>query len=118
MAVALDLSARIVGIINSHEVPVVAIDKLREINVVEVAEFVGMSAHARDLGDFFQLLKIWDMSPDVALRTKIWAMGICSECRAALEPDKTTANSCQITRRLFTPQSKKTDDSDADASAD
>ena len=75
MAIALELPARLAEILNPHEAPVVAIDKLREIKVAEVAYFVCLAAHARDLGDFSHLSKLGDMSPEVALRTEMLVMG-------------------------------------------
>ena len=71
MAVALELFARLAEILNSHEAPVAAIDKLRETHVVEVADFVGLGDRAQDLGDFFHLSKLDGVSPEVALRTKM-----------------------------------------------
>ena len=95
MAIAIELSARLAEILNSHEVHVVAIGKLREIKAVDVADFVGLAAHAKDLGDFPHLLKLEDVSPDVAMRTKMQVRRIWSECREALHPTKSTAFSAK-----------------------
>ena len=52
-----------------NEVPVIVIDKLKELRVVEIADFVCLAAHARDLGEFSSLLKIEDgASPGDVLR--------------------------------------------------
>ena len=63
---ALELSTRLAEILNSQELPVIVIDKLREIKVVEVSDFAtlvltrrleritaGLAARARDLGASF-----------------------------------------------------------------
>ena len=40
--------------------------------MVEVADFVGLAAHAQDLGEFFNLLKLEDgTTAEVALRYKM-----------------------------------------------
>ena len=101
MADTLELSARTAEILNAQEVPAVAIDKLRDIKAVEVADCVtqfltrrleritsGLAAHVQDLGFSPQLLKLADLIPEVALRTKMCVRRIWSECKAALEPPK------------------------------
>ena len=40
MAVTLELSTRLAAILNEHEVPAVVIDKLRELKVHDLADFV------------------------------------------------------------------------------
>ena len=70
MAIALELPTRLAGILNSYEPPVIVIGKLREINVVEVADFVGLAAHAQDLGDFPQLLKLGELTLALTRRLK------------------------------------------------
>ena len=62
--------------------------KLREIKVVEVADFVGLATHSRDLGDYPQLSKLDQASPEVALRTKMTARRIRIERREALQQIK------------------------------
>ena len=79
MAIALELSARLAEILNAQEVPAIVIEKRREIKAVDVADFAGLAAHARDLGGFFQLLKLADFSPEVALRTKMCVRRTWSE---------------------------------------
>ena len=60
MAIAPELSARLAEILNSHEVPVIVIEKLREIKAAEVADFAGLASRAKDLGDFPQMSKLED----------------------------------------------------------
>ena len=45
MAIALELSARMAEILNAREAPVLVIDKLREIKVVEVADFATIDSN-------------------------------------------------------------------------
>ena len=40
MAITLELPARLAAILNAQEIPVIAIDKLRELKVRDVADFV------------------------------------------------------------------------------
>ena len=100
MDAPLELSARLAEILNAQGVPAIVIDKLREIKV-EVSDFltfvltrrlgritVGLAAHARDLGGFFQLLKLEGVSHEVAMRIAIFARRIWSECESALAPTK------------------------------
>ena len=99
MAATLELSATLSEILNAQEMPVLVIEKLREINVVEVADFatliltrrleciaVGLSAHAQELGDFFRLLKLGEVIHEVAMRVKMCVRRIWSECKSAPEP--------------------------------
>ena len=86
MAVTLGLSARLAEFFNAQEVPVVVIGKLREIKVVEVSDFVGLAAHAQDLGGSFQLPKLEDITPEIAIRTKMCVRRIWSGCKVALNP--------------------------------
>ena len=50
MAATLELSTRIDELLNSQEVPVIAVGKLRDLKIAEVSDFVGLAARARDLG--------------------------------------------------------------------
>ena len=88
MAITLELPDRLGEILNAQELPVVVIDKLREIKVVDLSDFAGLAAHARDLGGFFQLPKLEDFIPEVALRTKMCVRRVRAECKDALEPPK------------------------------
>ena len=101
MAATLELCSMLAEILNDQEIPVLVIDKLRELKVVEVADFAtliltrrleriaaGLAAHAHDLGDFFQLFKLEEVSPEVAMCVKMCARRIWSECKSALEPHK------------------------------
>ena len=101
MAIALELSTRLAEILNDQEVPVLVIEKLRELKVVEVGDFatliltrrlecdtLGLAANAQDLCDLHQLLKLEEVAPEVALRIKMQIRRIWSECKSALEPNK------------------------------
>ena len=56
MAAAMDFSVRLLDILTASNFPEFVLAKLRDVRVVELADFVGLSSHGQDLGEFSQLL--------------------------------------------------------------
>ena len=64
-----------------------AIVKLRGIQVVEVADFGGLSSHAQDIGEFPDLLKLAEHgTPEAAMRTKMIVRRVWVDCMSASIP--------------------------------
>ena len=83
MALNVGLSVRLRQILTDRDCPAGVIEKLRELQVVEVEEFAGLSAHVHDMGEFFSLLKPDGATPEARFRTKMIIRRIWSECRDA-----------------------------------
>ena len=119
MAAARDMAPLLAERLAEHDVPVVVVDKLRHVKAVDVADFAPLSEHSRDLGRVVsQLTKVEDASPDVTMCTEFSAGRIRNGRPDSLHLDKPIVASCQITRRILTPKSKKSDAPDAESPSD
>ena len=83
MALNVELSAPLRQILKDRDCPGGVIGELRELQVVELADFAGLAARAQDLADFPHLPKLDDVTPEARLRTKMVIRRIWSECRDA-----------------------------------
>ena len=129
MAVALELPTRLAEILNSYEVPVVVIGKLRGIKVVDRRLRRSCCARAgfRRISPSVKARRC-DLSFNPTVKTYRVARGGHAHQNGGatnlerMQTGHTSAqshrHSCQITRRLFTPHSKKAEESDADASSE
>ena len=52
MALIIELSVRLRQILTDRDFPVGVIGKLRDLQVVEAADFAGLAANARDIAEF------------------------------------------------------------------
>ena len=57
--------------------------KMRELQVAEVADFIGAASFARDLGGFFELLKLVGGTSEAASRAEMISPRTWSGCKAA-----------------------------------
>ena len=104
MAINIELSVRLREILTAHERPSTAIEKLRELQAVEVADFVRLASHSQDLGEIRRLIKSEQGTPEPAPRTKMVVGSIWCDRLEAFPPSKTS--------------DKRNDESDSDDSAD
>lgn len=111
MSATIELSARLREISSGRECPVV-IDKLRDLQAFEVADFDGLTPvltrrlelnklayRARDIGEFTPL-KLEESTQEVAIRIKMCVRRIWIERRKAVHHPKPSDDWFELTRRL------------------
>lgn len=106
MALTLDFSVRLLDILTANNFPGFVLAKLRNLRVVEISDFVGLAAREQDSGEFPELLKPQDGTPEDALTTKMSIRKAWRQCRDAQNADKAP------------PAKKSAPDSDCDTDSD